>query len=494
MTGTLTHLPCCVIVGAGPAGLAPLFAAAYAGNLDDLLAGGVVIVERGDTVGGGALGQYAIRSDSAAEAFLDIVNRTTEPALIALQSHPLVLAIEELRGRSVPLTLASAFLRLAGETMCALVEASPNGALLRQHTALSARRSACATWTIRVRCEKTGAEQDLQASSLVLATGADQRLSRLHQEHVAGAALLPLYQDKLLQTGDVLSAAGLAALELRLASISNPRIVVVGGSSSAGAAARVLLQELNSGVFDAGQVTLMHRGPLRIFYNSPEEARADGYLEFGPEDICSLSGRLYRLAGFRLETRELIMGALGIGGRTRNPRFHLHLLEQSNFAEARQLLDDADLIIAGLGYRPRALPLFDANRDPLHLMAESDDMRPMIDEECRILDANSDPLQGVYGVGLASGFVPQGELGGEASFRGQANSLWLWQHEVGLKIVHAVIRDSSETQPKQAKNVGQGAEEPAQTTPRSSTSAGQTRAHWMPGALDTEREVIVPGP
>jgi len=40
-----------------------------------------------------------------------------------------------------------------------------------------------------------------------------------------------------------------------------------------------------------------------------QSALADGYTEFGPEDICPVSGRVFRLSGFRLDSRELIMQA-----------------------------------------------------------------------------------------------------------------------------------------------------------------------------------------
>jgi hypothetical protein len=43
---------------------------------------------------------------------------------------------------------------------------------------------------------------------------------------------------------------------------------------------------------------------------------------------------------------------------------------------------------------------------------------------------------------LAAGFVPHGKLGGEASFRGQANGLWLWQSDVGGLIVDAILSPS----------------------------------------------------
>jgi hypothetical protein len=42
---------------------------------------------------------------------------------------------------------------------------------------------------------------------------------------------------------------------------------------------------------------------------------------------------------------------------------------------------------------------------------------------------------------LATGFVPKGRLGGEESFKGQANSLWLWQHDIGAMVVAGAAQD-----------------------------------------------------
>ena len=50
-------------------------------------------------------------------------------------------------------------------------------------------------------------------------------------------------------------------------------------------------------------------------------------------------------------------------------------------------------------------------------------------------------MPGAFGIGLAAGFVPWGRLGGEPSFRGKANGLWLWQNDVGQMIVDQVLDD-----------------------------------------------------
>jgi hypothetical protein len=48
-------------------------------------------------------------------------------------------------------------------------------------------------------------------------------------------------------------------------------------------------------------------------------------------------------------------------------------------------------------------------------------------------------VPGVFGIGLASGHVPDGRLGGEASFSGKANGLWLWQNDIGQMIIDQLL-------------------------------------------------------
>ena len=190
--------------------------------------------------------------------------------------------------------------------------------------------------------------------------------------------------------------------------------------------------------FDPGAVSLLHRRELRIYYPTVEAALADGYTEFGPDDICPISGRVFRLGGFRLDSRELIMRARGIGGRAPEPRLHLHRLGVDDAASLK-LLDEADLVIAALGYRPRALPVFDQAGKRVTLQSETSPQARLVDNYCQVLDAGGNPLPNLFAIGLAAGFLPWGKLGGEKSFRGQANGLWLWQSDVGGLIVDAIF-------------------------------------------------------
>jgi hypothetical protein len=114
------------------------------------------------------------------------------------------------------------------------------------------------------------------------------------------------------------------------------------------------------------------------------------------------------------------MQVRGLGGRPAEPRLHLHRLTRDAGA-AKAIIDEADIVVAALGYRPRSLPIVRRDGAPLQLFASTGPQKPLVDKQCRVLDADGRPIPGLFGIGLAAGYVPSGPLGGEVSFRGQAN-------------------------------------------------------------------------
>ena len=427
-----------VIVGGGPAGLAPLLAAHRRGHLADLLKHGVTVVEQSGSVGEGSIGRWGINSDSTGFTFADCLAGPPDCELAPLRSHPLAQEMLEAGDGTVPLRRAGEFLSLVGEAIYEAIVASPNGRVLKRHTAVSTHRTRTG-WLTLVKDIETGRERTVESQNVVLATGASQPADRLQRETVAGVNLVQRCGQRLLQSGDVLSTSGFATITARLGGLGRPpRVAIMGGSTSAAAVAHALLNRLPGVSFGPGGVTILHRRELRIYYPSVHAALADGYTEFGPADICPISGRVFRLGGFRLDSRELIMQARGIGGRPPEPRLQLHRLGVDD-AASRALLDNADLVIAALGYRPRALPVFDQAGRPVPLQAESHPQARLVDDRCRVLDQCGNPIARLFAIGLAAGFVPHGKLGGEPSFKGQANGLWLWQSDVGGLIVDAIL-------------------------------------------------------
>ncbi len=359
-----------VIVGGGPAALAPLISASRDGRLDEFLAGGIAIVERGPSIGSGELGAYGIPSDSTADTFMTAVLGHADPRLGVLSDHPLCRELRAVGPGPVPLVKAAALMGMIGLILHdAIVDAG--GAVMVGHEASSARQDSDGRWHTSVKRLADGSTMELSSDALVLATGGHQAPERLSREAVAGKPLVPTYAEKVIQSDEVLRVGGLAVLGKRLAGIPSPTIAIVGGSTSALAAAGALLQGLPNETKAPGAITVLHRRALRVFYRSVEEATADGYTDFGADDICPISGFVYRLAGFRTDSRELLMRASGIGGRPPEPRLLLHRIDEKACDDTHAILERADVIVAAMGYRPRLLPLFDAIGSEIELAGSS---------------------------------------------------------------------------------------------------------------------------
>jgi hypothetical protein len=424
------------LVGGGPAGVAFLISASKNGKLRALAASGLAVVERSACLGAGELPGYAITSDSTAETFLSAVKDNPEPTIAALIDHPAAREIARYVGKlGVPLYRTGPFLEAMGQRAGAVVTEA-GGDVLTRHEVLHSRRTAAGLWETRIRDLATGTETELLSQNIVVATGGYQSPTDIAAANVAGTPLGTQVGERLMLCDDMLRTGGMDRLRARIAGVRAPRIAIVGASTSAIASAVLLLKSDIS--FGAESLTLLHREELRPWYPSAEAAHADGFTDFGPDDICPLSGFVYRLAGFRLEARELVLRMLRIGGRTPDPRVLLHQLG-SDDEEAMRLLGEADVVVAALGYRPHALPLLDAAGNRVALAAHAPGRPRLADQLCRVIDAQGHPLSGAYGIGLAAGFVPEGRLGGEKSFKGKANGLWQWQNDVGQLIVDQLL-------------------------------------------------------
>ena len=425
-----------VVIGGGPAGTALLTAASKQNRLVPLVEAGLAIVERGPRLGAGALGGYAIRSDTTAETFLSAVKDNPHPELAALAQHPAARLMERYIGElGAPLADTAPLLEATGERLGAIVRAH-GGSVLTGHEAQEVRRTADGRWATRV-ADGQGATRTILSDRIVVATGGYQTDEQVAAKRVVGMPLGVMAGRRLMRSDIVLRQGGIAAVQERLRACRAPRIAIVGASTSAIAAAVLLLKSQPGFAFGAGAITIVHRQPLKPFYPTIAAAHAEGFHDFDENDICPVSGFVLRLAGLRLESRELVLRMLSLGGRTPDPRVTTHRITGDGDAAARAIIEGADLVIGALGYRPRCVPLIGVDGTPLSLAHHVG--RPMVDRHCRLLDATDRPVPGAYGIGLSAGFVPWGRLGGEASFRGQANGLWLWQNDVGQMIVDQVL-------------------------------------------------------
>jgi hypothetical protein len=291
-----------------------------------------------------------------------------------------------------------------------------------------------------------GVPQEFDCKNVVFAMGGVQsRSDALSRDLGHGVVLRSDFESKTWTTSELFTTTGQARLSKVLP--RSPRIVVIGGSHSAITTAWLLLNRFNAQEFDTHPIEILHRRPPRLFYPTADAALAEGYRDFEAGDVCPVTRRLYRLGGLRLSARELVAQIMGLGARAVEKRAMLQQITALSEVELRSKLRAADVIVSAFGYRPRTVPVYDAclsntERQRILLHCEQGTAAPMVDAQCRLLDATARPIAGMFGIGLASGFVPHGAMGGEPNFRGQTNGLWLYQNDVGMRILDALDRDA----------------------------------------------------
>jgi hypothetical protein len=433
-----------LILGAGPAGTGPLVCALQQGRLGQLLDSPIAIVERGPHMGRGTIGQYSINSDTLGGTFLECLQGHGAGLLAGITDADVTRRIMEGRGGAVPLAAVGEFMGLLGDALQGEIDRHPLSKFLPHTEARQVRRSASGGFETDLMEHQPGraaAPITIRSEAVVFAMGGSQSRARaLGAELAPGVTLLP-YDERVMLTNEVLSTAGVAQIQARLAGRAAPRVLIIGGSHSALSSAWTMLNSVPGIEFGEGDITILHRERFRIFYPSREAALAEGYTDFTDEDFCPVTKRLYRLAGFRLDSRDLVMRVLGMqpGRDERRVRLIRLTPSQDDPRAIEALLDQADLIIPAFGYRPNTVPILDPGGRVLDLLGEQEGAPPLVDTECRLLDGRGDPIPGMYGIGLASGFKLTGRLGGEPSFTGQTNGLWLYQNGVGELILNELI-------------------------------------------------------
>jgi hypothetical protein len=145
-----------------------------------------------------------------------------------------------------------------------------------------------------------------------------------------------------------------------------------------------------------------------------------------------------RLGGLRGNGRDLWRQIERRPGAAPEPRVVAMPLESLDATALRRFIESAALVIPAFGYRAATLPLLDAQDRRLALNADSGG--ESVDDRCRMMLADGRVLPNVFGIGLGSGYRPSGSMGGEPNFRGQANSLWLYQHDIGA-VIHRAIHE-----------------------------------------------------
>lgn len=428
-----------LIAGAGPAGTGLLLYAAQQRKLQQLLNQKIAIIDQSEEIVRGTIGRYRIKSDTSASVFLECLRGELEhlnETAVAKQLTPFGTG-------PAPLPLVGDLLAQVGKALHQQITPHPHSRIYPRTTIDTIQQ--CTTEMFRTTCSEQSPNgrihsKQLYSRSVVLALGGHQDQTAILHAPISPTITLnePRLRAKVIMTDQLLSLSDGKKAAIISARTTHPSVVIIGGSHSAFASATKLLNLFPRGTFQEQSINILYRRRPKLFYPSAADARADSYTDFGPDDICPITKRVYRLAGMRHESRALLRQIWGMDATNREHRVALTPLTKFDTTphKLQQLLANTDLLIPAFGYRPRTPTILDPAGKPITLLAHQGG--PLVDRHCRVLDADARPIPALFGVGLASGFPITGDLGGEPSFRGQSNGLWLYQNDIAHIILEQI--------------------------------------------------------
>lgn len=426
----------CVVGGAGVAGMGFLFNALKSGTLAELARNGLIVVDASETPGVGSLGNYRITANSVGDVFIDCLR---DPRLAEifepLEYSPAYWRIRRQANSAPPLAEAGELMAEASQLVLRHI-VQRYGVKIWHSTSIIE-----VIWQpgqIGLRVETAGYERRINCQGLVLNLGGRQNPQHLI-EHLASQGLRLARGAQIMGSDAVLRMNGVQLREHLVPLIARgQRISVVGGSHSAFS----VLENLADALEFAGlrEVTLIHRSPIRLFYESAELALEDGYAFEPQRDVCPVSGRVNRSGGLRYRAlnigREVLgkarIGKTGVGVQ----RMQTEGGPPGDHERAARALADTGAVIQCTGYQPVLPVLSHSDGTPIELRQargglDSDASGCPLDQQGRRLD-------GLYLFGIGSGLAADPQLGSELSFEGRIYGVWQFHHDASRVVIEAL--------------------------------------------------------
>lgn len=410
-----------LIIGGGPAGTGLLMKALKDGTRSNFFNTRVAVVERSSQLIAGNITEYRVNSDTLSDVFLECLEGATSSVIDVSKLSEEVEFMRSYKGKSIPLPELKSYFKKLGELLLETLSASRKCEFLMNTTLEKVIQNIDGTYSVFL----SGKSEPISTKQIVVATGGVPKTLPIENENFANAISLDQYKEKIVHSDRVLKFGLEDEMKLKLK--NHPKVVILGGSHSAFSVAHYLLNGNEDIPFNSADIQIWATNIPKIYFNNKEEAHANGYYDFGEAEFCPITRKLYRLAGLRMDGRELYMRMLGLGETEREKRV-VHNVYTDQMVEIKKQLDTASVVISAYGYRLNMIPFYDANG--IEIYFEGAKTNHWVNDNCELLDENGNVVPNVFATGLATGFIPNGELGGEPSFRGQTNGIWYYQNAI----------------------------------------------------------------
>ena len=432
------------VCGLGPAGCGFLLHAIKENAIGRLVDQGLVLIDRAAVPGPGKVGSYQLTGNSLSKAFLDCAD---DPKLAWLfhdlcASAPSVVKLRAMLQAAPPLDIVGEFLTaIAARTIEYLSSEYQVPVLLETSVDLISRQ-VDGSFSLSVSQIENGRRFNLTADNVLCGFGGRQPLDAIARCEVQPGLRLGDHADRIMTSDDFLMMPNDAVrASIPLAASGSDHVVVVGGSHSA----MSTIDRLTEAMGPAGlrRIIMLQKKPPRLYYASADEARHDGYAFDDPGDICPMSGRVNRFGGLRYRSFDVGRSILETGmtpdGSVEVVSVPLSDLGPEGRERVQDYLTRAAAVIAGVGYEANLPRVVDPFNREIKLSNQTGGLA--IDDDGRALTASNQPVSGLYVFGIGSRLLKRSDaIGGEPSFQGSADGVWLYHNHGGSVILNAVMK------------------------------------------------------
>ena len=428
-----------VFCGGGPAATGVIVCAAQDGRLDELLEGGVVVIEQGESLAAGSIGHYRITGNTPASSYVRWLETPEARALFGeVAADPATEVLVRQGAAYPPLHLVGPYLERLGVALQQILE-SHGECTVSLRTAVRSVRLLPGGGVQVTAAPGGGGAFSVTAEHAVIAMGGCEPPG-LEMRRLLPGLTLAEYRGKLCHASVLIDDRLSPPPHLVEAVRETGSAVVVGGSHSAWSAAGVLLHDAAFRGFrgEPPTVTILHRSPLLLFYWSAAEAKADGYAFDDVLDVCASSGHVYRYGGLRApDTRALALAAVGTDPG-KPPVRVVHLVDEPEVrADVRWSLGAAGLVVAAVGYHARLPDLIREDGRPLEPAVSDDGL--VVTPAAALVTAEGTVVPEILVSGLGAGLTADSGFPCEPSYLGRLDAVRLYQNEVGRIVLRSLL-------------------------------------------------------
>jgi len=407
------------ILGGGPGGIGPLVRASRIGKLNALLKLGVAIFDKqpAEQYGNGSLGSYVISSNTSASAFLNHFMREVQGESSELfdpmMSSPLVKEIEAYHHSVCPLRLAGKIFALAAGQLRKAMSKWSSCSTHFETTVQSVTLLEDGSLEVK-GLAKDSTVTAVRTRNVVMAMGGQQGLNLvdppLRKRTVTGLTLL--------------TEEGVKALRHKLRNAKTRRVLIVGGSHTSFSVAWACLNRVCYDAEDPskalwnwkrGDIMMIHRSKIRVYYNSAAEAKRDGYTELD-NGCLSNSGRVNPFSGLRGDSKSLYKEILS--GREKRIQLVKITPESADNpigkgAFWKSLLQGVEQVVLAIGMQTNKVPVIRPDGTEVAMLTDSQGLVKS-DDRGRLLMSDGKPCPNIFGIGVGhSQPANASQVGGE---------------------------------------------------------------------------------